>query len=264
MQTSTSRRRVARSIAVLGAVAIVAGTAVTSVAADDHAATRSGQTATPAAYISYLASSSEEGAAQTLSDFKGLPAAEQEKYLDYLNNPEVFRALMEDAPEPTQDTTAGPQSAPAEDTTTSLFGGDVVVESEHESTFTPDTKPEPGSSAEAARKRKLSRGTWESTYSHTQKIFGVTVTKLSVWVNYYTNGSKITKVNFADGGRRNYNASVSISKGVPKHWKDGRYANGSVVWEGNIVFKGFGVSIDKREKVWANEYGYRGGYLKNI
>ncbi|MFB7090476.1 hypothetical protein [Streptomyces sp. NPDC056296] len=90
------------------------------------------------------------------------------------------------------------------------------------------------------------------------------MTKLSVWVNYYTNGNKITKVNFADGGKRNYNGAVTISKGVPKHWKDGSYANGSVVWEGNIVFKGFGVSIDKREKVWANEYGYRGGYLKNI
>ncbi|MFB7090477.1 hypothetical protein [Streptomyces sp. NPDC056296] len=154
---NTNRRTVARAIAVLGAIAIVAGTGGTSATADERATTRSGQTATPAAYISYLASSSEEGAAQTLGDFKGLSAAEQEKYLDYLNNPDVFKALMQDAPEPTPDTAARVQSAVAEDTTTSLFGGDVVVESEHESTFTPDTKPGTAAGAQAA-KRKLSGG----------------------------------------------------------------------------------------------------------
>jgi hypothetical protein len=140
----------------------------------------------------------------------------------------------------------------------------VVIEGEQEATFTPDTtEAAPGESAEATR-GKLSRGTWESKYTFNQKILGVTVTRLSVWVNYYTNGSKITKVNFADGGKRNFNAAVSISKSTPKHWKDGSYANGSVVWEGSIIYKGFGVNIDKRQKVWANEYGYRGGYLKNI
>ena len=259
MQNSTTRRAVAKAVAVLGTAAIVAGTVGTASANADVA--RSSQTATPAAYISYLASSNEAGSAQTLRDFKALSSSEQEKYLDYLNNPEVFKALMEDASEPATDTVASAKSVATNDTT-SLFGGDVVVESEHESTFTPDSTSD--STAGVQAKRKLSRGTHESTYTHTQKILGVTVTKLSVWVNYYTNGSKITKVNFADGGKRNYNAAVSISMGVPKAWKDGSYANGSVVWEGSIIYKGFGVSIDKRQKVWANEYGYRGGYLKNI
>lgn len=256
-----NRHTVTRAIAALGTAAILAGTAQTAANADTGTS-RSAETATPAAYINYLTASKDAGAAQTLSDFKGLSAPDQEKYLDYLNDPKVLEAFLQEAAE--SEPGAEPKTATAARTmaaedSTSLFDGDVVVEAAQESTFTPDTT----AGVQAAR-GNLPKGTWESKYTHSQKILGVTVTKLSVWVNYYTNGSRITKVNFADGGKRNFNAAVAISMGVPKAWKDGSYANGSVVWEGSIVYKGFGVSIDKRQKVWANQTGYRGGYLKNI
>ncbi|MFI9202331.1 hypothetical protein [Streptomyces sp. NPDC053048] len=245
-----NRRTAARTIAALGTAAILAGGTMGTATAADTAGTgttRNAQTATPAAYITYLSASREEGAAQTLKEFKALPVAKQNKYLDYLNDPKVLKALMEDAPR-----------ADRAESRTSMFDGDVVVESRQQATFAPDAP------AGSAALGKLSRGTWESWYQASQKILGVTVTKLKVWVNYYTDGNKITRVNFADGAKRNFNAAVSISMGVPKAWKDGSYANGSVVWEGSIIYKGFGIQIDKRQKVWANEYGYRGGYLKNI
>jgi hypothetical protein len=264
MQNGTSRRAFARAIAALGTATILTCTAGAATATADTGIERSGQTTTPAVYIRYLSSpkfANDESAARTLSEFKGLSAAGKEKYLDYLNEREVLEAflLATSEAEPGSDPAAAPTARTTTvEKSTSSFNGDVVVVAEQEATFTPDA------TAGAQARGKLSRGTWETKYSHSQKILGVTVTRLSVWVNYYTNGSKITRVNFAECGKRNFNAAVAISNSVPRHWKDGSYANGSVVWEGSIIYKGFGVSIDKRQKVWANEYGFRGGYLKNL
>ncbi|MBW8738086.1 MAG: hypothetical protein JF621_13495 [Streptomyces turgidiscabies] len=264
MQNGTSRRAFARAIAALGTATILTWTAGAATAIAETGIERSGQTTTPAVYIRYLSSpkfANDEAAARTLSEFKGLSAAGKEKYLDYLNDPKVLEALIlaTSEAEPGSDPAAAPTArATAVEESTSSFNGDVVVVAEQEATFTPDA------AAGAQARGKLSRGTWETKYSHSQKILGVTVTRLSVWVNYYTNGSKITRVNFAECGKRNFNAAVAISSSVPKHWLDGSYANGSVVWEGSIIYKGFGVSIDKRQQVWANESGFRGGYLKNL
>lgn len=245
-----NRRTAVRAIAALGTAAILAGgtaTAATAATGGGSAPARSAKTATPAAYVKYLGASHEEGAAQTLKEFKGLSTAKQQKYLDYLNDPKALKALLTE--------TSRPGAAAR---STSLYKGDVVLEGKHTATFRPDAVNE------LAAKGKLSRGTWETTYTASQKIFGITVTKLKVWVNYYTDGNLIRQVNFADGAKRNFNAAVSISMSVPKAWQSGPYAHGSVNWEGSIIYKGFGIQIDKRQEVWANEYGYQGGYLKNI
>lgn len=261
-------------MAILGSAVIIAGmTQTTIAAADDTSPARSNETASVSEYMAYLAwktASQEPGAADALSKFKALSPPDKEKYLDYLNNPKALEALLQEAAEgepgtdtPTVSTAAANTTAAGVTSSTPLFGGDIVIETAQESTFTPDPDgPTPAREAQAAG-GKLRKGTWESKFTASQKILGVTVTKLSVWVNYYTNGNKITKVNFADGGKRNYNAAVALTKSIPKAWMDGSYANGSIIWEGSIVFKDFGISIDKRQKVWANAYGFRGGYLKN-
>ncbi|WP_159769189.1 hypothetical protein [Streptomyces sp. HM190] len=266
-------------MAALGSAVIIAGLTQTANAASaDTKPTRTPETATPVDYIAYLAHQSANGAAgagEALQAFRGLSSAAKETYLDHLNNPAALEALLqavgEAEPDPDPETASAPVSATAAvgetktvATTTAsktLADGDIVIETTQEATFTPDPDDIPGPTQPSG---KLRRGTWESTYRVTQRIFGVPVTRLSVWVNYYTNGNKITRVNHADGGKRNFNAAVAITKSLPKAWKSGSYANGSVGWEGSIVFKDFGITIDKRQKVYANEYGFRGGYLKNI
>ncbi|MER7753327.1 hypothetical protein [Kitasatospora sp. NPDC097643] len=83
-------------------------------------------------------------------------------------------------------------------------------------------------------------------------------------MDYYTNGHRITKVDHADCAKRNFNAAVSISHSVPKASLYGGEANGEVISEGSIIYKGFGIEIDKRHHVVADADGFKSGYLKNV
>ena len=37
-----------------------------------------------------------------------------------------------------------------------------------------------------------------------------------------------------------------------------------MIWEGSIIYQGFGIEIDKRHHVTANANGFKRGYLKNV
>ncbi|OIJ69597.1 hypothetical protein [Streptomyces mangrovisoli] len=246
MPKHIASRRGATVLVGLAAAALLAtGTANASIISRDGARI--------AAYEATLADSKESGAADTLKQFDGLAHDDQVKFLDYTEDPDNLKALLHEAAD-----------VPAAGTTThsitSLSGGDVQITADSNADFTPDTSGGGDSSAAA----RLHRGWWDTTYTVSQKILGVTVTRLSLWVNYYTNGSSITKVDHADCGKRNFNAAVAIGHGTPKAWLAGGTANGEVVWEGSIVYKGFGVEIDKRHHVAADARGFKSGYLKNI
>ncbi|MER6556535.1 hypothetical protein ABT300_02040 [Streptomyces sp. NPDC001027] len=245
-------------MAALAAVAIGAGSVTASAATT---AERSGKTASPSIYIKYLSTQINlaigRGQDTTveragLGAFKALTPENQEKYLDYLNESSVMDALLAEAAEPGGGSTRT--------TFTSMNGGDVVIETVEEASFTPD--PADGGIEPLAT--RLRKGTWETTYTVKQKVLGVTVTKLSLWVDYYTNGSKVTQSLNAGAGKRNINPGVSISNSPPKHWLSGGVSTAETVWEGSIIFKGFGVSIDKRHRVSANENGFKSGSVKNI
>ncbi|MEU3048619.1 hypothetical protein ABZ705_19285 [Streptomyces sp. NPDC006984] len=259
MNASTTRRRFGQFTLVATAAALLtpldAGVANAAEASETP-------TSSPAAYINYLENTSEIGADQTLKDFKALDAIHQKRYLNYLNDPDVFEDLLEEA----ADGSAPPNTKSLSDTgklsttdSATSEGGDIVLEKETNATFVPDAplKGQLGTQA-------LSRGTWTSHYTVSQKIFGITVTKLKAEVNYYTTGRKVTRVNWANGQVRNFNAVVAISKGIPKAWLSGGTAYGQVTWEGSIVYKGFGIQLDKVHRVWANHNGYQGGYLRNV
>ncbi|MFD7877397.1 hypothetical protein ACFV5G_25390 [Streptomyces sp. NPDC059766] len=206
-----------------------------------------------ATYEASLTDSKESGAADTLKQFQSLSHDDQIKFLNYAEDPDNLKALLGQAADV-------PAAGTPMHSITSLGGGDVQISADSDATFTPDTST--GDDAVAAG--KLHRGWWDTTYTVKQKILGVTVTKLSLWVNYYTNGSSITKVDHADCGKRNFNAAVAIGHGTPKAWLGSGNANGEVVWEGSIVYKGFGVEIDKRHHVTADAWGFKNGYLKNV
>ncbi|MFJ6719665.1 MULTISPECIES: hypothetical protein [unclassified Streptomyces] len=239
-------RRTAAVLAVLASTALLGtGNASASLISQDGARI--------AAYQNSLKSSTEEGAADALRDFDALGHDKQVKFLNYAEDPENLKALLEEVADVPTDGTPSHSLV-------NLKNGDVQIAGDSEATFTPDAGDLSGVSAAG----KLHAGWWDTTYTVRQKIFGITITKLSVWVNYHTNGSKIDKVDHADCGKRNFNGAVSIGHGVPKAQLADGNAIGQVVWEGSIIYKGFGVEIDKRQQVVANAYGFKSGYLKNI
>ncbi|MET9963022.1 hypothetical protein ABZ128_28815 [Streptomyces sp. NPDC006326] len=246
MSMATTRRLAATALAGIATAALLGtGTANASIISPDGMRI--------AAYENSLKNSTEPEAAATLQQFDALTHDKKVKFLNYSEDPENLKALL-------QEVADVPEAGTSVHQLVNLKDGDVQIEADSEATF----KPDDAEAAAVAARGKLSRGWWETTYSVKQKILGVTVTKLSLWVNYYTDGSKITKVDHADCGKRNYNAAVSIGHSVPKAQLASGTAIGEVIWEGSIIYKGFGIEIDKRHQVKANAYGFKSGYLKNI
>ncbi|WP_327284804.1 MULTISPECIES: hypothetical protein [unclassified Streptomyces] len=245
MSMATTRRLATTAFVGLAAAALLGtGTANASIISGDGMRI--------ASYENSLKNSTEPEAAATLKEFDALAHDKKIKFLDYTEDPENLKALLQEAADV-------PEAGKSVHSLVNLKDGDVQIQADSDATFKPDADVDG-----VAAGGKLSRGWWETTYSVKQKILGVTVTKLSLWVNYYTNGSSITKVDHADCAKRNYNAAVSIGHSVPKAQLASGTAIGEVIWEGSIIYRGFGIEIDKRHQVKANAYGFKSGYLKNI
>ncbi|MGW3122235.1 hypothetical protein ACWDBW_34755 [Streptomyces sp. NPDC001107] len=240
-QSSTMGAAVkAVSSSVTAAIALLALAAPHASAASTRAAA---PPATPGAYIAYLESSSQEGAKETLSEFKALSPEVQKKFIGYLNDPETVKEFLEQAGD--LEVTPSVRSTRS----VSTHGGDVVYTSTVEDT--------------QAGLARTSRGTHEYKFGPSAKIFGITIMRLSLWVNYFYDGSKITKVNFADSAVKNISGFGDIT-GKAVAWMDGGFANGQIVWHGSFGYKDLSAELDKREKVWTNANGHSGAYLKNI
>lgn len=219
--------------------------------------------ATPATYISYLRNSHEEGAAEALQGFQRLTSTEQQKFIDYLHDPEVLTSFLDKTKGQGSGISVYSRSASS---TSSLHHGDVIIKQERTV-----------SGISAAARKPLPRGNHEAKYTTHLKLLGVKVIKLSLWVNFHSNGKDITKANYADAGKKNLSGAISISKGTPKkslskwgwcqggHCSRGHNVDASVVWEGSIVYKGSTFQMDKKQWMRANVYGRVINYsLKNV
>ena len=258
--------RTKRGIAVsISAVALLAGTAsqVSAAAAEQPAPKPSDPVATPAAYVDYLRQSHEEGAAAAAQQFQQLPKGDQEKFVGYLHDPSVLKSFLDEVEDQKTGVSALSRSSRK---TASLRDGDITVGQERTV-----------SGASARKSKPLGKGNHEVKYNTYMKMFGVKVIKLSLWVNFHSNGKDITKANYAEAGKKNLTGVMSISAGTPKkslskwgwcergHCTRGHNADASVVWEGSFAYKGSVVQIDKRQWMRANVHGSLINYsLKNI
>ncbi|NEC87763.1 hypothetical protein [Streptomyces sp. SID12501] len=251
--------------AAFSAIAILAGTASQVFATDATTtiAERSDHSANPAAYANYLRHSPQEGAADALKKFQHLTQAEQNKFIGYLHDPALLKSLLDKTADQGSQLTASSRNASS---TTSLRNGDVTIGKERTI-----------SGLSAAAKKPLPSGNHTVKYNAYLKFFGITVIKLSLWVDFHSNGRDITKVNSANAGKKNLSGVINISKGVPQkslskwkwckngHCTEGHNADASVIWEGTIVFKGSTFQIDKEQWMRANVYGSLINYsLKNV
>ncbi|MEU7581768.1 hypothetical protein AB0B50_29690 [Streptomyces sp. NPDC041068] len=248
------------------AVALLAGT-VTQASATEitQPTTMQGDlVATPAAYVDYLRHSGEEGAADALKKFQRLTKTQQNKFIDYLHDPALLKSLLEEAGNQGGGISVYSRSGKS---TTSLHNGDVTIGQERTI-----------SGRSSTAKGALPKGNHEAKYTTYVKYFGIKVIKLSLWVNFHSNGRDITKANHADAGKTNLSGAISLSKGTPKkslskwtrcrtfdHCTSGHNVDASVVWEGNVLFKGSSFQIDKEQWMRAGVDGKLVSYyLHNV
>jgi hypothetical protein len=233
-------------VAVLTTAALGAGSTVSFAedATQGTAATATQGTAamaTPSAYIKALswdiAKATVKGddvtdEKQVLAQFKALSPEDQNEYIGYLNDPKVMQAFFDSSDAASND---DPKALIAKDATTK-YNEDVSFEGggsvEHES-------------GDASGVSSLASWTDKATYSHKMKIYGITVTKLTVWVRYKaTRGAIVTALN-SGSSKVNFNLAVVLSSDNARPWVGGNRAHAETVWQGNMTYSLWTAQIDK-------------------
>lgn len=194
-------------------------------AADAHEATSS-----PSAYAAWLEAQPGAHADRTAVQFKALPADKQQRFLDYISDPQIAAAMV----------SASGEAAPAR---TELANGDVVVE--HKSGTGP-----------AARTGDMHA--WHSTAT---EVLGVTVDKVLIRVNYRVTGYDTNKVYAGSAQSEESVPCFSIEHSPVDEWisaEPADNAHSETIWTADWC----GKSWSARHRVWADYSGYKGGYLK--
>lgn len=204
-------------------------------------------------YLSDLAASGDTGAATTLNGFRVLPQENKEDFVGYLDNAEHAQAFG--------DLIAGDidEENYVTEERKELFGGDVVLESEAVVEDTADTST--GVSTMGATGAQGTAGDKRAWYSVTDTIFGVKVTKVTVGINYKTSTTRTLKVYSGYASHYNYVPTSDFSHDPVDEWissDPGNNAHAETIWKGVLL----GSEFDARQRVWADQDGYKGGYLK--
>jgi hypothetical protein len=242
----------------LVSLAAVTAAALAMAAMPGTATAEDGAT-TPESYEQYLVTQVELGdadAQETLSQYQELSDSQKEQFVTYLNDPQRGQELGDFISDVTD-----VDSINEDDYDTELRketeGGNVVLEAELgvEETETPPTTDEEISDPSA---RYYDRSAW---YSVSDKIFGVKVTTVKLGINYRTTSSRVVKVYSGWASHRNYVPFADFSHSPVKEWISANPANNATaetIWQGEWA----GIDWDARQRVWADQSGFKGGYLK--
>ncbi|MER6109747.1 hypothetical protein [Streptomyces hirsutus] len=205
-------------------------------------------------YLSGLAASGNAGASETLGEFRNLPQEKKETFVDYLDNPEMGQALGEFISDGIDEENFVTEQK------RELYGGDVVLESEVNFEETDDAST--GASTMGAVGVQGTAGDKRAWYTVYDKIFGVKVTKVTIGVNYTTSKTRTLKVYSAYAAHYNYVPFSEFSHSPVQKWisaDPGNNAHGETVWTGEWA----GSEWSARQRVWADQDGFKGGYLKD-
>lgn len=208
-------------------------------------------------YLSDKSKAGDTGAGTVLSGFRALSEDKKEKFVDYIDNPEVGKAFAE---------AMSGDNGGEEDFKTvqkkELYGGDVVIESEY---GVEDLGDSGGMSAMGATAAQGTAGDKKAWHSVSDTVFGVKVTKVTVGVNYRSSTTRTTKVYSGWAGHHNYVPFSEFEHSPVQKWisgDPGNNAHAETVWKGKLAGGGFTWSC--RQRVWADQDGFKGGYLKRI
>jgi hypothetical protein len=134
-----------------------------------------------------------------------------------------------------------------------LYGGDVVLEAETGTGAGTDDISTFGALGKAGDK-----SAW---YSVSDTILGVKVTWVKIGVNYHTTSTRTDKVYGGWASHKNYVPFADFSHSPVQKWisaNPGNNAHAETIWQGEWA----GIDWDARERVWADQDGFKGGYLK--
>lgn len=246
-----TRKRIAGMAAVT--VAAITMAALPATASADDGAT------TPESYEQFLVTQIELGdtdAQETLDEYQELSDGEKDQFVTYLDDPQRGQELGDFLSDVTDVDSINEEAYETELTKTSE-NGDVVLEATSgiEEVETAPTTDEELSDPSA---RYYDRSAW---YSVSDKILGVTVTTVKIGVNYRTTSSRVTKVYSGWASHRNRVPSLEYSHGVVNKWISADPANNAhaeTIWQGSWK----GIAWDGRQRIWADQSGFKGGYLK--
>ncbi|MEU3885781.1 hypothetical protein [Streptomyces sp. NPDC029041] len=214
---------------------------------------------TPEAYESYLVEQVElgdSGAQETLDQYQALSDGDKEEFVTLLNDPQRGQEIA-DLISDVSDIDNIDEENYETDLRKETEGGKVVLEATLgvEETETPPSTEEELSDPSA---RYYDRSAW---YSVSDTIFGVKVTTVKIGINYRTTKTRVVKVYSGWASHRNYVPFADFSHGPVKEWISADPANNATaetVWQGEWA----GVDWDARERIWADQSGFKGGYLK--
>lgn len=240
-------------------MAAVTAAAITMAALPSAAVAEEEVGSTPASYEAYLVEQVELGDSEaqgTLDEFQTLSEGEQEQFITYLNDPQRGQELGEFLSDVADVDTIDEEAYETELTKTSE-NGDVVLEATSgiEEVETPPTTDEELSDPSA---RYYDRSAW---YMVSDRIMGVTVTTVKIGVNYRTTSSRVTKVYSGWASHANRVPFLEYSHGVVNKWisaNPGNNAHAETIWQGQWK----GIAWDGRQRIWADQDGFKGGYLK--
>ena len=242
----------------LAGLAAVTAAALT-MAAIPATASADGTGTTPEAYEAYLVEQVELGesdAQETLDQYQELSDGDKEEFVTLLNDPQRGQEIG-DFISDVSDIETIDEEAYETELRKETEDGKVVLEAtlDVEETETPPTTDEELADPSA---RYYDRSAW---YSVSDTIFGVKVTTVKIGVNYRTTSSRVVKVYNGWASHRNWVPFAEFSNSPVKEWISANPANNAhaeTIWQG----KWSGITWDARERIWADQGGFKGGYLK--
>lgn len=243
----------------LVSMAAVTAAAITMAALPATASAEEEVGSTPASYEAYLVEQVELGdsdAQQTLDEFQTLSESDQDRFIDLLNDPQRGQELGDFLSDVTDVDSINEESYETELTKTSE-NGDVVLEA---TTGVDQVETAPSTDEELADPTARYYD-WNAWYSVTDTILGVKVTTVKIGVNYRTTSSRVVKVYSGYASHRNRVPFLEYSHGVVSKWISADPANNATaetIWQGEWK----GIAWDGRQRVWADQSGFKGGYLK--
>ncbi|MFG3378998.1 hypothetical protein [Streptomyces sp. NPDC047999] len=200
---------------------------------------------TPSAYVAWLEAKSDPGAAETAAQFKALSKEKQERFLGYLNKPEHVKAFMDAVQSPTKARNV-------------LADGDIVISREAVNSSAGSPSSSPSMSARAASRDM------RASHSVSDSILGVKVTTVKLGVNYRVSGKRVTAVHNGWASHTNWVPALAFENQPIKNWisaDPGNNAHSETVWTAKFALYG---TWSCRHRMWADQDGLKGGYLKRV
>ncbi|MEU3047347.1 hypothetical protein ABZ705_12655 [Streptomyces sp. NPDC006984] len=145
-----------------------------------------------------------------------------------------------------------------------LAGGDIVIAKERVDSNSSDSPAASASSQGPAASALAAASDKSAWHSVSDTIFGIKVTTVKLGVNYRVSGSRVTRVLSGWAGHTNFVPATTFEHTPIKNWisaDPGNNAHSETVWTGK--FTGLG-AWSCRHRVWADQDGFKGGYLKRV